>query len=153
MPSQVNFTIRDRSDEYSGVQFNIQDIDETTWEATNNQVAAITVALASLTTGNIARRQLTASIEQINDTRPANPYAQRELGLRLFYQDTDSQKKYHLTVPCPDLLVVASGGTDEVDLSGISVVNALVNALEGFMVSPEGGPVNFYRGVIVGRRN
>lgn len=153
MPSQVTFTVRDRSDEYSSVQFNIENIDETSWTATNTQVAAVQAALAALTTGNIARRSLTAFSEPVDDTRPANPYAQRELGLRLFYQDTDNQKKYHITVPCPDLLVVGSGGTDEVDLSGISVVNALVNALEPFMVSPDGGPVNFYRGVIVGRRN
>lgn len=153
MPSQVTFNVRDRSDEYSSVQFNIDNIDETTWSATNTQVAAVQAALAALTTGSIARRSLTAFNEPVNDVRPINPYAQRELGLRLFYQDTDSQKKYHITVPCPDLLVVGSGGTDEVDLSGISVVNALVNALEQFMRSPEGGPVNFYRGVIVGRRN
>ena len=153
MPSQVAFSVRDRSDEYSYVQFNIEDIDETSWVATNTQIAAVQAALAALTTGSIARRSLTAFNEPVDDTRPANPYAQRELGLRLFYQDTVSQKKYHLTIPCPDLLVVGSGGTDEVDLSGVSVINAIVNALEAFMVSPEGGPVNFYRGVIVGRRN
>lgn len=153
MPSQVNFTIRDFSDELSSVGFNIDDIDETSWVATNTQIAALQTALAALTTGTIARRTVVASNEAINDVRPINPYAQRELGLRLFYQDTVSQKRYHLTIPAPDLVLVGSGGTDEVDLSGVAVVNAVVNALEPFMRSPEGNAVNFYRGVIVGRRS
>ena len=153
MASQVNFTIRDFSDELSGVQFNIDDVDETSWVATQTQIAAVQSALAALTIGTIARRSLVAENVAVNDVRPVNPFAQRETGLRLFYQDTNNQKRYHLTIPCPDLLLVGSGGTDDVDLSGVSVVNAIVNALEIFMRSPDGGPVNFYRGTIVGRRS
>lgn len=153
MPSQVNFTVRDFSDELSGVQFNISDVDETNWIATQAQIAAVQAALAALTIGTIARRAVVAENVPVNDVRPVNPFAQREIGLRLFYQDTNSQKRYHLTIPAPDLVLVGSSGTDDVDLSGVSVVNTIVNALETFMRSPEGGPVNFYRGTIVGRRS
>ena len=153
MASQVNFTIRDHSDEYSSIGFNIEDVDETSWVATNTTIGVIQAALAALTTGSIARRQLVASNVPVDDTRPANPYAQRETGLRLFYQDDVTSKKYHITVPAPDLTLVASGGTDEVDLSGVAVVNALVTALEPFMLSPDGNAITFYRGVIVGRRS
>lgn len=153
MPSQVSFTVRDHSDEYSSVQFNIEDIDETSWVATLASIATIQAALAALTTGNIARKALTAFNDPVDDTTPANPYAQRETGLRLFYQDTVTSRKYHITIPAPDLTLVASPGTDQVDLSGVAVVNAIVSALEPVMLSPEGNPVNFYRGVIVGRRS
>lgn len=153
MPSQVSFTVRDHSDEYSAVQFNIADVDETTWIATNAAIATIEAALTALTTGSLARKALTAFNEPVNDVTPANPYAQRETGLRLFYQDTVTSKKFHITIPAPDLVLVASPGTDNVDLSGVAVVNAIVSALEPVMLSPEGNPVNFYRGVIVGRRS
>lgn len=151
--SLVSFSVRDHSDEYSSVGFNITDVDETSWVATNTAIAAIQTALAALTTGNIASKTLVAYNTKVDDTRPANPYAQRETGLRLFYQDDVTFKKSHITVPAPDLLVVASGGTDEVDLSGVAVVNAVVTALEAIMKSPEGNAVTFYRGLIVGRRS
>jgi len=153
MPSQVNFSVRDFSDEYSNVQFNIPDVDEVNWVQTNTDILAIRTALAALTIGNIAREQLVGWSQAVNDTRPSDPYAQRETGLRLFYQDDVSQKKYHITIPAPDLSLVAQGGSDDVDLTGITVVNTLVTALEGFMKSPEGNDVTFYRGTIVGRRS
>ncbi|MCA9996001.1 MAG: hypothetical protein H6662_15770 [Ardenticatenaceae bacterium] len=151
----VNIVIRDRSDEYSTVSIPVADIanDGSNYSTIQNDVDDIISAIEALTTGEIARRQLVAYNQSVNDVRPANPYAQRELGLRLFYQDTVTQKKYHITVPAPDLLLVASGGTDDVDLSGVAVVNALVTYLETNMKSPVGNPVNFYRGKIVGRRN
>lgn len=151
--SLVSFTVRDYSDEYSSVGFNIDDVDETSWVATNTAIAGIQAALAALTTGTIASKSLVAFNTKVNDVRPINPYAQRETGLRLFYQDDVTFKKSHITIPAPDLVLVASGGDDKVDLSGVAVVNAIVTALEAIMKSPEGHSVTFYRGLIVGRRN
>lgn len=153
MASQYNITIRDRSDEYSGFSIPVTDIDETNWVTELAQHAAIRAAVAGLTIGNIAREQLVAYNNAVDDTRPTNPYAQRELGLRLFYQDTTTQKKGYITIPCPDLSVVETPGSDEVDLAGVTAVNTLVGLLETSMKSPAGNPVEFYRGVIVGRRN
>jgi hypothetical protein len=153
MPSSVNFRVRDRSDEYGSVGFNIENVTGDNLTSIMTKIGAVQTALAALTTGNIASRTLVALRETVNDTRPSNPYAQRELGLRLHYQDTVTAKKSFITIPCPDLLVVGSAGTDDVDLSGISVVNAIVNALEALVVSPEGNPVDFYRGTIIGVRN
>lgn len=153
MASLLTLTVRDNSDEYSSVAIPMDDVTDQNWLATDTEITAIQAAIAAMTTGNIARKQLTAYSVPVDDTRPANPYAQRELGLRLFYQDVVTSKKYHITVPCPDLLVVASGGTDEVDLSGIAVVNTLVTLLETSMRSPVGNDVHIYKGVIVGRRS
>lgn len=152
MASQVNFTVRDHSDEYSSMQLNIPPIDETNWLSVDAQVGALQTAVAALTTGNIARKSLVAYTEPVDDTRPANPYAQRELGLRLFYQDNVTSKKYHVTVPSPDLIVVAAGGTDDIDLT-LSAVAAVVSAIEALAVSPEGNAITIYAGKIVGRRS
>ena len=150
--SVITFNIRDHSDEYSGVGINIPDVDEVSWVATNTAIGVIQAAILGLTTGNLASRTLQAYKQTVDDTRPANPYAQRELGLRLFYSDDVTGKKYHITVPCPDLTIVGVGGSDEIDMT-LSAAQALITALEALMVSPEGNGVDIYRGVIVGRKN
>lgn len=152
MPSSVTFQIRDHSDEYSGVTFPIPPVDETNWAAVDAQIATLQAAVAAATTGNIARRSLNAYNVHVDDTRPANPYAQREIGLRLFYLDTVNGKKYHLTIPAPDLIVMGQGGTDEIDLTG-SLADPIVAAMQALMESPDGNPVQVYRGLVVGRRN
>lgn len=152
MASNVTFTIRDHSDEYSGVSFPIPPVDETNWVLTNTRILALQAAVAAATTGNIARRSLNAYNVHVDDVRPANPYAQREIGLRLFYLDTVNGKKYHVTIPAPDLIVMGQGGTDEIDLTG-SLADPIVAAMQALMETPDGNPVQVYRGVIVGRRN
>jgi hypothetical protein len=151
--ASVSFSIRDRSDEKSAVTIPLVDITAISFAAAAAQIVAIEAAIAALTVGTIAQRTVTLESVKVNDVRPANPYAQREMGLRLFYQDSVTQERYHITVPCPDLLLVSQPGTDDVDLSGVAVVNALVAALEAAMVSRDGNPVDFYKGTIVGRRN
>lgn len=150
--SEVIFTIRDRSDEYSSVTVPLTDITAANFADVMAEISNLQTAILGMTTGTLAQRRVVLSTEKINDTRPSNPYAQRELGLRLFYQDTVNFRKYHLTVPCPDLLLVGQAGSDEIDLT-LSVVAVLVNWLESNMTSPDGNSVDVYRGVIVGRRN
>ena len=152
MASKVSFTIRDHSDELSSVAFPIAAVDETTWVLTNTRIAALQAAVAAATTGNIAFRTLTAFREAVDDNRPANPYAQREIGLRLYYSDDVTGKKYHLTIPAPDLIVMSQGGTDLIDLTG-SLADPIVAAMQALMVSEDGNPVTVYKGLIVGRRN
>jgi hypothetical protein len=127
-------------------------VDDQSWTATQTQMTAIRAALNALSIGVIANEILIAQNNTLSSGIPTNAFAQRETGLRLFYEDLTTRKKYQITIPCPDLDLVAQSGTDEVDM-GLSVVSALVSALELFMVSPEGNSVNFYRGTIVGRRN
>ena len=152
MASKVSFTIRDHSDELSSVAFPIAAVDETTWVLTNTRIAALQAAVAAATTGNIAFRTLTAFREVVDDNRPLNPYAQREIGLRLFYSDDVTGKKYHLTIPAPDLIVMSQGGTDLIDLTG-SLADPIVAAMQTLMVSEDGNTVTVYKGLIVGRRN
>lgn len=152
--SQISFVIRDATDEYSAVALNIPDVDETSWVATDTAIGTIQAAIAAMTVGNIAKKQLTAYVTPVDDTTPANPFAQRELGLRMFCQETVAPfKKFHFTVPCPDLTVINVGSNDEVDVNSVTVVNALATAIEGFAKSPDGRDFEVYRAKLVGRRN
>jgi hypothetical protein len=83
---------------------------------------------------------------------PTAEEAQRELGLRIFYIDTTTQKKYHFTIPGPDLSLMVSAGFDQVDWSGTEMA-ALETALETSMKSPDGNAISITSGYVVGRRN
>ncbi|MCB8992091.1 MAG: hypothetical protein H6665_15825, partial [Ardenticatenaceae bacterium] len=69
----VNIVIRDRSDEYSTVSIPVADIanDGSNYSTIQNDVDDIISAIEALTTGEIARRQLVAYNQSVNDVRPA----------------------------------------------------------------------------------
>ena len=150
--SSVVFTVRDHSDENSTVSFPIGIIDESNWVAVDAKIATLQAAVRAATTGNVSFRTLVAYRKIVDDNRPANPYAQREIGLRLFYSDNVNGRKYSLTIPAPDLVVMSQGGTDQIDLTG-SLADPLVAAMEAVMQSPDNNPVTIYKGIIVGRRS
>lgn len=150
--STISFKIIDYSGEYSNFSMNIPDVDETSWVATDTAIGTIETALLALTAGNIARKTLQAYNVHVNDAYPSDPMAQREVGLRLFYKDDVNGEKFHVTVPAPDLDLIAEEGSDDVDMS-LSVVSALTAAIEAVAVSRYGNAITFYKGTIVGRRN
>lgn len=152
MASRINFNYRDFSDEYSDVGLYIPDVDETTWLATDTAVLALQAALAAITIGSLAQKTLVAYSDKVDDTRPADANAQREIGLRFHFTDDVNFKKGYFTVPCPDLNIVAEGGTDQVDLEEV-LVAAVVTAIEGFAKTVDGNDFTIDRAVIVGRRN
>lgn len=152
MTSKLSFNIIDYSDEYSKCEFNIVDVDELSWVAEHVKIATLQAAVAGVTIGNIAYRTLVAYKTHVDDSRPSDKSAQREMGLRLFMKDTVTGEKTHVTIPAPDLDILAPGGSDSVDLT-ISVAAALVGAIEAMIVSKMGNPVTIYKGIIVGRNN
>lgn len=154
MNSSCSFTIRDKTNEYSTVRFALPDVTAANYDATITAMDAIQTAISAMTIGSIASRSLIAFNDKIDDTTPLNPWAQRELGIRFFYQETThGMKKYHITVPCPDLLVVDVSDKDHVDTENFTTSNALLTLLEAHMVSPNGRDIEFYRGKLVGRKN
>lgn len=150
------FTLRDRSDEYSAVSFPVAEpaANGSDYQTIMTNIGDIQTAIAALTLCTIARKAVRVNQSTVDDTRPTSAYAQRELGLRLFWQETAGNfVKGHLTIAGPDLALIETPGSDEVDIAGVTAVNALVALLEANMESPNGESVEFYRGVIVGRRN
>lgn len=157
MPSKLGYSIRDHSEEYSRFELNIPDLDETNIVANELLITAVRTAIAALTMGEIAEETVLLRKSVVSTATPSDAAAQRELGLRLFYRDLDSPagagKKFHVTIGCPDVDNIAQQGTNEVDITGVAVVSAIVTALEALIVSPYGGSVQFYKGLIVGRNN
>lgn len=157
--ANFNVTFRDHSDELSTVSLPIAEPagDGSDYASILADMGDIITALNALSIGSIIRHSLTVAQTETGDGRPSNEYAQRESGLRLFWEadpaTATNYAKGHVTIPMPDLNLVASPGTDLVDISGVTVVNALIALLEANMQTPFGEDLEFYRGVIVGRRN
>lgn len=117
----------------------------TAFDALNDAIAALTLLSA---TGHSA----TAQSNAIEPVLPASPYAQREFGIMFFLSDTGGHKS-RITIPGPDLSIVAQDGTDVVDLA-VTEVAALVTALETYAVDPvTGNAVTVTAARIVGRNN
>lgn len=151
MTAKVTFTIRDYSDELSPVAFYLPDVTALNFDDTLTKVLALNVAMIALTKGNIVGVQLNIDTGFAGtDERPNDAFAQREIGLRLYHQDTVNGFKSYVTVACADLDIVAQPGTDDIDLS-LSLVAPLVTAIENLAVSKTGDPIEIYRGRVVGR--
>ena len=151
--TKLGFSVRDYSDEYSSTTLNIPDVTAANFDATITSINGINTAIDALTLVNITRVDLALETGLAGaDIRPSNPFAQREIGLRFFYQDTVNGQKYNFTVPCADLSLVAQAGTDDVDLT-LSIVAPVVTSIEALIVSPDGNPIVINRGQVVGRKS
>jgi len=151
--ADVVFKIRDFSDEYSTVRIPIADFaaDGSDYQARMTQVGSLQAAIAAVTAGTIAPRTVPAERGIVNDTRPASPFAQRELKWLIQYQDDVSGKHYTLSIPAPALELMSDGGDDVADIVGITAWSTLVTWLEANMTSPEGNSITVNRVSVVGR--
>lgn len=152
--SLANISYLDFSGEKSSVSFNVATPSGATydWDALEAIVDGIGDAIDAVclcTRGNDTIRVVAQVGSQ---ALPTDEEAQRELGLRIFYLDTTTQKKYHITIPGPALALMVSAGFDQVDWSGTEMA-ALETALEANMLSPDGNAISIQSGYIVGRRN
>lgn len=77
--------------------------------------------------------------------------AQREMGIRIFYSDSVTGKKYHFTVPGPEVAEYPDQGSDVVPLDGTHMA-ALVTAFELNCLSDVGNAVVITKARFIGRR-
>lgn len=149
----ATFRIRDFSDEYSTCSFVVEDVagDGSNWAALLTAIGSLQTALAAATAGHIAELTITASKELVNDTRPASPWAQREIKWLMRYHDDVTYKKYTKTLPCAALELMSDGGDDEVDIVGITAWATLVTWFEANMLSQDGNAITVDGVSVVGR--
>jgi hypothetical protein len=150
----VNVKFLDFSDEASAVSFNVADPSGATydWDALETAIGVVTSAIEAVSLCTRSTEQISVKTDLGSAARPADEEAQREQGLRVFYMDNTTQKKYHLTIPGPEVALMASPGFDVVDWSG-SEMAALETALEAGILSPVGNAISILTGKIVGRNN
>lgn len=154
MPSAISFSIRDWSDEYGRVQFPMADQagTETVANLDTNQLATFRSAVQGVSLGTVARESVRI-LEGGNDTRPASALAQREFGLRVFFELNTSGEKRNLTIPAIDIAsLTVDGGSDLVELADAGPMAALVSAIETY-VSINGESVTVTRALVVGRNS
>ena len=144
----------DFSDEVSTVSFNVATPSGAAydWAALAASVDAVGDAIEAVTLCTRSKEQVNVALQAGSLARPSSESAQRELGLRIFYVDDTTQKKYHVTIPGPDVSLMASPGFDIVDWSGAEMVT-LETDFEANVLSPDGNAVSILTGKIVGRRN
>lgn len=152
--SLATISYLDFSGEKSSVSFNLPDPSGATFDwaalvADLDGIGDLIDAVCLCTRGNDSLRVVAQVGSQ---ALPADEEAQRELGLRIFYIDTTTQKKYHITIPGPNLALMVSAGFDQVDWSGTEMA-ALEAGLEADMLSPAGNAISVVSGYVVGRRN
>ena len=86
---------------------------------------------------------------------PASPVAQRESGIRVFYEDDVLNKRHHFTIPGPDLTItdLVEPNTDKILLDANAEMINLVIAVEAECLSPAGNSITVTEARIVGRNS
>lgn len=133
--SRVVFKVRDYSDEYSSIGWDVAPA------TTAIQAADLVAAIAGLTRGTIGDSTLVNEelITAGSTARPASPDAQREDKWVCTYRDVVLDKTFRLSLPTADRTLLA-GGTEE--LSGASAeFLALKTEFDQYVISPYGNAV------------
>lgn len=152
--SQFSLSLMDFSGEKSVVQWSGPEItgvafDVTTWKSEMDAIADAIMLLTDCTRG---KEGLSSVVADGSEVLPAIATAQREVGLRVFYQDDVTGKKYHLTIPGPQVEDYPDAGTDELDITAGDLAS-FVSDFETNAESEAGNAVTVYSARLVGRRN
>lgn len=97
---------------------------------------AVKTAVAALCLGVQAQESINIYNTALSLAAATDPFAQRELKIRLSYRGNDTFRSRKMDVPCPDLDAITLYGKDNVlldDSAGTNVMAPLVTALEAIM--------------------
>lgn len=117
--------------------------------AANNVQGAIGV----VTLCNFTKLNMIHNIETDVPSLPANASAQREMALWIQYVDDTDGTYQSMSIPAPDLPLLAQANTDEVDIVANITAAALVLVLEANVKSENDNPITVTRMRIIGRSN
>jgi len=158
MPASVTYNMIGHSGERSRVTLGLPvltgaNYDDVTGNGATDSVGALRIAIGAISLMNFESAAVGAITHPDAGGLPTDPNAQRERGLRVFYTDDVTSKKYHFTIPGPDMTLVAQAGTDVVDHTSNVAAVALVAVLEAEMRSPDGNAITVTGMRTVGRAN
>lgn len=156
--ASVSHTCIDNSGENSVVTFYLPDVtaanyDDVTGNDVGNNVGALRLALADVTLCNFVRHTVTTEVYPELGELPASPWAQRELKLLVQYVDNVTSKRYTVTIPGPDLELLAQAGTDVVDHTSNINAAAFATAFEANARSQDGNAISVIGMRIIGRNS
>lgn len=152
--SQYSLSLIDFSGEKSVVQWSAAEItggafDMGAWKLAADDLAD---AIMDLTDCGRSKELFSGIAAQGSEALAVVATAQREIGLRVFYQDDTTGKKYHLTIPGPQVEDYPDSGSDEIDLTSTDMA-AFITLFESNALSEVGNAVTVYAARLVGRRN
>jgi len=154
--TDLPFTMIDYSGEKSIVTFRCAAIasDGSNWDTVVDGVASSRALLgAALNTMSLMNETMSSVYVPFAPGSGALPAegADRELALRLIYEDDTTKAKYRIDIPAP-ITGIWKTNSDELDLTNVTVA-AFVLVFEAHMLSPVGNSVTVLSGYKVGRRN
>lgn len=152
--SQYSLSLKDFSGEKSIVQWSAVEItggafDMGAWKVAADDLADAIMTLTDCTRG---RELFSGHAAEGSEVLPAIATAQREVGIRVFYEDDVTGKKYHLTIPGPQVEDYPDAGSDDIDLTSTDMA-AFIVLMESNALSEAGNAITVYGARLVGRRN
>lgn len=154
MTTQMQLTYNDNSNEKSTLSINFPQIAAGggNFDAVLSAMNSVEATIDAMTLCDNAK-QAFYDVISVGEDIPASPWAQRELGVRVFFIDDVNGEKGHFTIPGPDLANLAvQTSTDVLDITG-TLEAAFVTAFEADALSRDGNAVTVQRLVVVGRRS
>lgn len=153
---KISISVRDYSSEIGNMGFPIAETGTDTQADYAALATAVEGLLEAVMLGTIARKAVTIA-EDTSLSEPGSPFAQRELGVRVFLAGISSEQTYTITIPTPDLAALTLvDDSDLVVLADGGVMAALVTWLEANLAYPYGAgteSVSVDRAVVVGRNS
>jgi len=156
--ASVTHGMIDNSGEGASVTFYLPDVTpanyaDITGNGPTDNVGALRLAVAGISLANSTRHTVTTEVYPEAGTLPSSPWAQREIKLLVQFVDTVNSKKGTVSIPAPDLSILAQPGTDVVDHVSNVAAAAFVAAFEANAVSQDGNPITVTGMRIIGRNS
>lgn len=154
MPARYNLTWNDYSGEKSsfGLYFPSPSGAAFDWDSFITSVEDVGDALEILSNCVLDGEQIAEVMNVTSGLPSAIATAQREVGIRVFYHDNVTGKRYHFTIPGPAVAEYPPQGTDDIPLSNPNMAS-LVTLLEADCVSELGNAITVDKAKLVGRRS
>jgi hypothetical protein len=150
IPSGMSLSMKDYSDEHTSVGFFLPAMTALNYASVVAARDALEAAVNDVTACNIVSSAIVVAQEELAYVAPTDPFAQREIGLRVTIEDTVTHTKSTITIGGARLNLLAQVGTDVVDPASAEWI-ALAAAITNNAVSYAGNPVRVVGGRIVGR--
>ena len=154
--TKVTVGLVDHSAEPTKVSFHIPMLEDDNFAAlfgpNTGSVDLIETAIETITDCNPTSTHSSITNNTDSGQAPATVTAQREVAFRFSYVDTVTGTDGHFDVPGPAVALYPDTGTDNVDLTNVTIAAAVL-VWEANMCSPAGNPINIVSAKLVGRGN
>lgn len=163
MPGRLGFTLLDHGGEKTTMSIHTREVTAATLPDLLTEVGALRGAIEGIVLGNVHKETLTVFDTVLENDAPASPFAQRETGWLVTYEDNlaffDAPtnaipnegfgKKFTTFIGTADLALLPAGD-DELDI-GAGAAATFVAAFQDTARSPYGGTVTVFSIRHVGR--